>query len=310
VSIDGFFAVDKLSGITSRKVAVRVGQIFKCKAGHCGTLDPLATGVLLVCVGRARLLSRFLSALDKRYRVTAVFGTVTDTYDVTGRVVRQRDSSGLTSDEVEEALERLTGEILQVPPPFSAVKSGGKPLYTYARRGVAVKLPERKVNIDAIRLIDFRHENSKAIAELEVSCSKGTYIRSLVNDLGEILGHGACVLALRRTSVGKFGEERLIPYELVRLGAKDELIGRLIGIEEATYFLPSSRVNPDGEKAVNFGKPLDASMIAEICGIERVSGNVRVLNEAGKVIAIYGPPKEGDPENIVARAVRVLKTDS
>ncbi len=306
--VDGILAIDKPAGLTSRQVSTAVGKIFNCKAGHCGTLDPLATGVLLVCVGKARLLSRFLSALDKSYRVTVLFGVVTDTYDVTGNVIAETDIDWLTPDLIEEALQRFTGEIIQVPPAFSAIKSKGKPLYAYARRGEMVIPASRKIKIHSIRLVDFRREDSKTIAELEVYCGEGAYMRSLANDLGQVIGCGACVLALRRLSIGRFGEKSLISYEAVRSGDRAKIESKLIAMEEATYFLPSVVVNLDGEVSVKLGKPLDYSMIVAPKGKTKISGSTKVLNSEGKIIAIYGPPRKEDPGNIIGRAIRVLNS--
>lgn len=307
MSIDGVFAVDKPAGITSRRVAVEIGRILECKAGHCGTLDPIATGVLLVCVGKARLLSRFLSALDKRYRVTVLFGLVTDSYDVSGNVLDETDTENLTPDFIEKILQRFAGEILQTPPAFSAIKSQGKPLYAYARRGELIVPAARRVKIHSISLVDFWREGSKTIAEIEVFCGKGTYMRSLANDLGRVVGCGACVLALRRISIGRFGEEDLISYEVIRSGDRERIVPQLIGMEEATYFLPTVLVNTSGEAAVRLGKPLDSSMVEFPRGGMSISGTARVLDREGKIIAIYGPPKGDDPENILGRAVRVLR---
>ncbi len=200
--LSGFIIVDKPAGVTSFSMVALVRRLAGVKrVGHAGTLDPLATGVLPVGVGHATRLIEYLDAASKTYVARVRFGVSTDTYDAEGLVTAQRDASHVTADALEAALRGFVGDIEQTPPVFSAIKLAGKPLYKYAREGQAVTVAARVVRVDAIALQGFEGGE----AEIEVRCGKGTYIRSIAHDLGERLGCGAHLTALRRTSSGGFG---------------------------------------------------------------------------------------------------------
>ena len=204
--------LDKPKGITSHQAVQRVRKIVKIKkAGHAGTLDPAATGVLLVCTGEATKITRFLSDLDKEYVAVVKLGEKTDTYDSDGNVTEKTEDFSLDRKDIEQVLPIFTGVIEQTPPMYSAIKMSGKPLYTLARKGVTVERPKRTVVIREIKLTGF----DLPFFELRVSCSKGTYIRSLCNDIGETLGVGAHITDLRRTQIGDFRvEDSLTPDQL------------------------------------------------------------------------------------------------
>lgn len=202
VIADGVVIVDKPRGLTSFDVVRKVRRAAGLRrVGHGGTLDPLASGVLPVCLGEATKLARFLLDADKEYEVTACFGVETDTFDADGAITRRCDASALREGDVRAALPALTGEILQVPPAYSAIKRDGRPLYAYARAGQAVETPPRRVRVHELELS--RWDGPEAVS-LRVRCAKGTYVRSLVADLGRGLGVGAHVTALRRTRSGPF----------------------------------------------------------------------------------------------------------
>jgi len=250
--VNGFLVVDKPSGMTSHDVVARVRRALGVRrVGHAGTLDPQATGILVVGVGRATRLLRFLEATWKEYRAEVVFGVVTTTLDSEGEVVKQSDSSGLDAALVGEALGAFRGEVEQIPPMVSAVKVGGERLYRKARRGEEVDRPARRVVIDRLELESFT-PGSRARAVLYVRCSKGTYVRSLAADLGAALGPGASLAALRRTRVGSFGLE-----DAVELGAVDA--GRLRPMEEAVAEYPRRTLESAEATALLHGRPVAAA---------------------------------------------------
>lgn len=193
--------LDKPKGITSHRAVEKVRRNLGVKkAGHAGTLDPLATGVLLVCVGEGTKVGRFLSDLDKEYIAVAKLGEKTDTFDSEGEVTERSGGFSCKKEDIEEVLPGFLGAIEQVPPMFSAVKVGGKPLYKLARKGITVERRKRTVTVHHIEITGF----DPPYFEMRVSCSKGTYIRSLCNDIGEAVRAGAHMTALTRTRIGDF----------------------------------------------------------------------------------------------------------
>jgi tRNA pseudouridine55 synthase len=198
--LSGILNLDKDPGMTSHDVVNRVRRLSGIRrVGHAGTLDPLATGVLLVCLGPATRLVEYLVGQPKQYRATIRLGQETNTYDADGEVVAERPVD-VTRPEVTAALARFGGEIEQTPPMFSALKQAGQPLYKLARRGIDVARPARRVTLYEIELLAWQPPN----VEIHVTCSAGTYIRSLAHDLGQALGCGGHITALRRTAVGDF----------------------------------------------------------------------------------------------------------
>ncbi len=207
--IHGVFLLDKPQGMSSNDVMQKVKRIFQAnKAGHTGALDPLATGMLPICLGEATKFSQFLLDADKRYLVTAKLGERTDTSDAEGQVVETRPIN-VKTPEILTALEAFRGDILQVPTMFSALKHNGKPLYEYARAGITVEREARPITIFELNFIEYH----APYLTLEVHCSKGTYIRTLVNDLGEALGCGAHVTMLRRTAVADYPTEKMMSWD-------------------------------------------------------------------------------------------------
>jgi tRNA pseudouridine55 synthase len=203
-AVDGILVLDKPRGVSSNQVLQSVKRLYSAaKAGHTGSLDPLATGVLPLCFGEATKFSQFLLDADKAYESTFILGTVTDTGDAEGRVLEENDASGYTEGEVAAALKAFEGEIEQIPSMFSAIKQNGQPLYKLARQGVEVARKPRPVVINQLQLRAFR-DGEKPELDIYLECSKGTYVRSLAEDLGRALGCGAFVSALRRTRAGPF----------------------------------------------------------------------------------------------------------
>lgn len=228
--MEGFLIVDKPQGLTSFKVLAIIKAIFKLKkVGHAGTLDPMATGVLVLAIGRAtKSIQKFLDS-HKTYKGTMLLGTVTDSQDITGEVINKFEGEiSFTKEQLEEVFENFRGDILQIPPMVSAVKHNGKRLYKIAREGKIVERQPRPVTIfnltiDAIRLpeIDFT-----------ATCSKGTYIRTLSHDIGEQLGTGATLSALRRTVSSPFEIEKGFTLEQLRQMTVEELENNLIPVPE------------------------------------------------------------------------------
>ena len=199
-NVSGVLVIDKPTGMTSHDVVqvVRNGTHIR-RAGHTGTLDPRASGVLVVLVGPAVRLSEFISASEKRYQAVLRLGLTTDTYDMDGNVL-MRSPVNISYEELEETLKTFIGEFDQIPPAYSAIKINGEKAYERARRGEEVEMEPRKVRVDSIELLDW--ESPEAI--IDIQCSSGTYVRSLIHDLGEKLGCGATLVGLRRTKNGRF----------------------------------------------------------------------------------------------------------
>lgn len=196
--------VDKPEGYTSRDVVNIIGKKFKTKkVGHTGTLDPLATGVLVVCVNKATKIAELLTSLDKEYIAEFTFGLLTDTLDNTGNILKE-ESAILKKEDIEESLKQMIGSYEQEVPIYSAVKVNGKKLYEYARNNEEVELPKHKVEIKELELLDIKYENDKTIIKVRCFVSKGTYIRSLGYDIAKKVGSIAIMSSLRRVKQGKF----------------------------------------------------------------------------------------------------------
>ncbi|MFA7248501.1 MAG: tRNA pseudouridine(55) synthase TruB [Dehalococcoidia bacterium] len=210
----GFVNIDKPQGITSFDVVRQIRRAAHMKrVGHAGTLDPLATGVLPIAVGDATRLVDELIGARKRYRAEILLGRETDTYDIDGQVTAEVDASGVTLDAVRTALGAFTGEVMQVPPAYSAVKRGGQRAYRAARRGEPLLLEPRPVRVYGIEPLELVHEEGIARLTVDVACGQGFYVRSLAHDLGAALGVGGTIAALRRTQVGPFLVEHATPLD-------------------------------------------------------------------------------------------------
>ena len=238
----GFLLVDKPSGITSSKLVQVIKKTFSLnRIGHTGTLDPLATGLMVLCVGQATKFSQFLLVKDKSYRVSIKLGVATDTFDAGGLVISEKDVNHVTRDLIEASLTNFKGEIEQIPPMYSAIKKNGVPLYEMARRGLKVDLEPRKVRIYEIKMLGFDGK----FLDLKVCCSKGTYIRTIAADLGDVLGCGAHVAELRRLSVGTYDEKDMLAFdELVKLENSDGLADHLHPIASAFKDWSEVLINP------------------------------------------------------------------
>lgn len=220
--MDGILLVDKPSGITSHDIvdAIRKRFGFK-KVGHAGTLDPMATGLLVVLIGKATRKSKDFTDDDKTYKATLVLGITTDTGDADGKILKEEASPDIDPAKINSILQQFKGEIEQVPPMFSAKKHKGKKLYEYARRGIEIRRKPKKVIIKRLEVLDMKNSE----LSLEVCCSKGTYIRQLAIDIGTSLGSGAHISQLRRIKSGNFCVEESIKFdELNRITLKNSIM--------------------------------------------------------------------------------------
>ena len=208
--MEGIAVIDKPSGITSHDVVSFVRRRFKIRrVGHAGTLDPLATGVLVILLGRSTKLFNKFVAFDKAYHATLLLGVTTTTADIEGQVLKQSSFDDVTKEQVEEIFRQFKGEMKQTPPMVSAIKVKGQRLYELARNGIEVDREPRGIRIDLLKLVDFSAPRVKFYLE----CSKGTYVRQLAEDIGGILGCGACIAQIERTKVGPFSIEQAVKLE-------------------------------------------------------------------------------------------------
>jgi tRNA pseudouridine55 synthase len=287
LALSGILNLDKPSGPTSHDVVAHVRRLIagpksKMKVGHSGTLDPAATGVLIVLLGSATRLVEYLGDLPKSYEAEIRFGLRTDSQDTTGALLSEEDASSLTETAVRDALADFRGEIFQTPPMVSAVKIGGKRLYELARRGETVERAARPVSIFELRLEEF-HPGPKAGGKLVVNCSSGTYVRTLCADLGERLGCGAAMGALRRTAIGPFHFDTAITLEeLERAVARDRLTELLLPPVAAVAHLPAVTVDAAEQALLLHGMAVPVRQPPSL-----TPGSLaRVLDEGGALLAI------------------------
>ncbi len=281
--VDGVLVLDKPQGLSSNQALQQVKRLYcAAKAGHTGSLDPLATGVLPLCFGEATKFSQFLLDADKAYEATVVLGVTTTSGDAEGEVLHTQTASATGESDVQQALTRFQGEIEQVPPMYSAIKQGGQPLYKLARQGKEVERAARKVVIKHLEMQSFR-PGEQAEVDIFLECSKGTYVRSLAEDLGAALGCGAHVGALRRTRAG--------PFELadsVTLGTLEALQGEdklsamdamLRPADTALQGLPLVRLTESGGFYIRQGQPV-------LVPNAPCDGMVRVALETGEFLGV------------------------
>lgn len=252
---DGILNIDKPSGLTSHDVVARVRKLTGIRrVGHAGTLDPLATGVLLVCVGRATRAVEYLMAGRKAYRARVHLGVATDTYDAEGRVIAQAPVE-VSRAQVEQALPPFRGRIAQVPPMYSAIKRDGTPLYRLARRGVELEREPRPVDVFRLDLTDW----NPPLITLEIECSSGTYVRALAHDLGQALGCGAHLAGLVRLASGRFRVQDAVSLqELDRAAAEGRWIELLHPIDAALTRFPALHLDAGAARRLRSGQAIRA----------------------------------------------------
>ena len=254
--VSGILLLDKPVGMTSNEALQVVKRLYRArKAGHTGSLDPLATGLLPLCLGEATKISAYLLDADKRYWVRVRLGVVTTTGDAEGEIVGTRPVVGIDEDRVRQALAGFLGTIQQLPPMYSALKHQGQRLYKLAREGIEVPREPRAVNIHAIMLLGLDGEEF----EMEVHCSKGTYVRTLAEDIGAALGCGAYVSALRRTGVGPYLADRMVGLPEIERRADEgfeSLDGLLLAIDSAVCHWPEVKLSEDAAYYLKLGQPV------------------------------------------------------
>ena len=295
----GIIILDKPKGITSFGAVARVRRICsEKKCGHSGTLDPMATGVMTVVLGGATRFCELLPNHDKEYLATFRLGITTDTLDITGKIISESPVTA-TKDDVVVALESFTGEISQLPPMYSAVSVNGQRLYDLARQGIEIERQARKVMIYSADL--FEHDENTHEYKISVSCSSGTYIRTLIDDIGKKLGCGAVLTELRRTRANGFCAEQAITVEqLEEAAANNAVESVLIPVEKALESYPSVQVTEAQAKRFSNGGELDLNRIK----CPRMLGYYRVYDPDGIFI---GLGEVRDPENLLVKRVYVNK---
>ena len=280
-AISGVLVVDKPVGMTSHDVvqAIRNGTGLR-RAGHTGTLDPRASGVLVILVGPAVRLSEYVSASDKRYQAIIRLGSTTDTFDAEGKFTRNNVPVNVTETQFEEVLKTFIGEIEQTPPPYSAVKVQGRKAYEMARQGEEVELAPRKIQVHHLEVLEWAPPE----AVVDVHCSSGTYVRSLANDLGEKLGCGAYLVGLRRTKSGRFSLRDATPLRKLQEAFTDgNWYQFLIPAAEALADWTAVELNPDDVEEVRHGHRVKAAV-----GVPQPD-LVRGVSAAGELIALMVP---------------------
>ena len=280
----GILLVDKEEGWTSSDVVAKLrGVLHERRTGHAGTLDPLATGLLVVMVGRATRASDYLMRHDKTYRARLRLGVTTDTQDITGRILENRKPE-VSSAQLESVLRSFNGEQEQIPPMYSAVKINGQKLYTVARKGGEVERSARKISISSLTLSGMEGEDYV----LDISCSAGTYIRTLCHDIGSALGCGGCMAGLRRLSAGTFSVEdaHTIP-EIVRTAEEGRAASLLLPVDGAFSAFPSVTVDAEQEKLLRCGNPVHQSGSLGMCRVYSGNGEFLLLgrSENGRLIS-------------------------
>lgn len=278
--INGLLLLDKPTGMSSNKALQIAKRLFNAqKAGHTGSLDPLASGLLPICLGEATKISQYLLAADKTYLVTLRLGVRTATGDTEGEVIATREVPPISSALLESHFEQFRGEIRQTPSMYSALKHNGQPLYKLARQGITVERESRPLTIHQLKVLDFTADT----VQFELHCSKGTYVRTLVEDFGESLGCGAHVIALRRTHVGNFVRGQMISLEILQAlretAAVEDLDKFLLPMEAALTHWPQLRVPESTAFYLRQGHPV-------VIPHAPVSGWVMILDKNDRFLGI------------------------
>jgi len=278
-SIDGIVLLDKPQGLSSNQALQRVRHIFRAeKAGHTGSLDPLATGLLPICLGEATKIAGVLLGKNKAYETVAKLGATTDTDDADGQVLIERAIPQFDAERIQNLLENFIGKIQQRPPIYSALKQGGKPLYAKARRGEIIEVPMREVNVESIEIVHL----AKNEISLRIVCGSGTYIRSIVRDLGELLGCGAHVKVLRRLWVDPFLNPQMHTLDQLQILAEqgdDGLLPLVLPIETGLSGWPEIHLDEAQIKRFGQGQRL-------VFPENKILGDVNVCDQAGRSLGL------------------------
>ncbi len=269
LNIHGIILLDKRLGVSSNKALQEIRRLFNAnKAGHTGSLDPLATGLLPLCFGEATKVSALMLDDDKRYEVTIKLGVVTDTGDAEGVIIQTKTVPQFVQHEIETCLKQFLGNQKQVPPMYSALKQNGQKLYELARQGKIVEREPRDITIYDLQLLNFQGDE----LHVDVRCSKGTYIRSLAEDIGQKLGCGATVTQLRRTQAGQFQLTDAKTFEQLNAMTFEQLNACLLSVDKPLEKMPAVELNYDQAKAIMFGQSID-------CKENYLNDTVRLYHE-------------------------------
>ncbi len=278
-AVDGVLLLDKPTGVTSNRALQRVkGMLRLAKAGHTGTLDPLATGLLPICCGEATKFSRFQLEADKHYLASARFGQVSDTGDSDGVVKDRQSDVTLDVNELESALDGFRGKIIQRPPVYSALKVNGRRLCDHARDGVILEPQSRVVEVSSFRLVEI----DGVVASFDIVCSKGTYVRSLITDLGDLLGCGAHVVGLRRLGSGGLSVDRAVTFEALEQAVEQQrpLLELLLPVSELVKGLPQLELSTAQAAALRHGQSVATQ------GHAVAAGSTVALRSAGQFFGV------------------------
>lgn len=276
-------SINKPKDITSQDAVTRAKRILKVKkAGHTGTLDPIATGLLIICTNGATRLASYFTDLDKEYTAVMKLGESTDTQDAYGNVIDRSEVVTIEKSSVEDILKSFKGNILQEPPMFSALKHKGKSLYTYARKGIEIDRKPREITIHSMELISFH----LPFVTFRTVCSKGTYIRTLCHDIGNKIGIGAHLYELERTAIGQFNIKNSLTYEELRSFSEgDQITKGIYTMNEALSWLPEYTVQESLLRPVIHGNPIKLNTLNLSDDIKQAAG-IRIKSPDGTLLAI------------------------
>jgi len=285
-NLDGILILDKPTGITSNAALQIVKRLFRAqKAGHSGSLDPIASGLLPICFGEATKFSRFLLESDKHYILTAKLGVRTDSGDCEGKIISEQPVPLLSLQEIERALDKFRGNIQQIPSMYSALKYNGQPLYKLAREGITVERAAREITVYSFSLLSHQADtNTDALTNtltLEVKASKGTYVRTLVDDLGELLGCGAHVTSLRRLGAGPYTESQMLSLPMIELLASQDNINGLdnclLSLDSSVSTYPNLKLSEAAAFYLRQGQPVIVPYAPTSGWVRLTLGNDRFL---------------------------------
>lgn len=282
--MDLIISVHKPKDISSHEAVSRVKRILQVKkAGHSGTLDPMATGVLIICTDRATRLADYFSSLHKEYRVVMKLGEATDTQDAYGRIVARENPHHLQSDRIRETVYSFKGSVLQQPPMYSALKHRGKPLYKLARKGIEIERKPREVHIYQIELLEIKIP----FVVFRVGCSRGTYMRTLCDDIGKKLGVGAHLYELERTAVGHFRSSESVTIEELKSVHIDQPSGKGIYTRDmALSWMPEVTIDMSLVKNVHNGAPIEIDRLGGISDEMKSARGIRIKSPDDQLLAV------------------------
>ncbi len=292
---DGILVLDKPEGKSSTQMVKYIKRrLLVRKVGHGGTLDPFATGVLPICIGRGTKIARFILEGDKEYQGIFKFGIETETYDLTGKVLAHHPIPDLRLSDIQKVFNKFIGIIEQRPPAYSATKFHGRPLYKYAREGLKIEKPPKKVEVLEFRAIEY----SPPLVHFYIYCSKGTYIRALVHEVGEIIGCGATLVDLRRLRKGPFTIEQAISIdEFEKLFKGNHIEEKIVPIAKALEFIPALIITPEIARQIRQGRPLPFTVLNNMIRFQKVPRKqripwLRLITLEGSLVAVLEYPED------------------